>query len=132
MCPGQSLFPKQGLQPDAKDYSLDSCSSLMREWIRIGHRTAHTLQLQAGTNTPRNETLAAFLIARGASALLEYPIEGTYGTAAAFGFPALLAADFGEPSGDALEAHPGVFRRAWSKATIELDCRDLSSSFAFH
>ena len=109
-----------------------SCSVWAVRWPMRIHSRMRLLQLQVGTNTPRNETLAAFLIARGASALLEYPIEGTYGTAAAFGFPALLAADFGEPSGDALEAHPGVFRRAWSKATIELDCRDLSSSFAFH
>ena len=77
---GQSLFPK-GLQPDSKDYSRDSCSSLVRQWIQIGHHTAHTLQLQVGTDTPRKEMLAAFLIARGKSALLEFPIHGTYGTA---------------------------------------------------
>ena len=85
-----------------------------------------------GTNTPRNETLAAFLIARGPSALLEFPIGGTYSTAADYGFPDLMGSDFGQPVGDALEVHPGVFRRQWSKATIELDCSDLSSSFKFH
>jgi hypothetical protein len=129
---GQSLFPKQGLQPDAKDYSRDSCSSLMKEWIRLGRRTSHTLQIQVGTLAPRNETLAAFLVARGASAILEYPIGGTYSTASDYGFPALMAADFGKPAGDALEVHPGVFRREWTKATVELDCHDLSSSFDFH
>ena len=129
---GQSLFPKQGLQPDAKDYSRDSCSSLMKEWIRLGHRTSITLQIQVGTQTPRNETLAAFLIARGASAILEYPIGGTYSSGADYGFPKIMAADFGKPAGDALEVHPGVFRREWTKATVELDCRDLSSSFNFN
>ena len=44
----------------------------------------------------------------------------------------LMAADFGVPAGDAIEVHPGVFRREWTKAAVELDCRDLSSSFDFH
>ncbi len=69
---GQSLFPT-GLKPDAPDYSLDSCSSLMRQWIRLGRSKEHTLQLQAGTDTPRDEMLAAFLISRGVSAVLLYP-----------------------------------------------------------
>ena len=36
------------------------------------------------------------------------------------------------PTADALEVHPGLFRREWSKATIELDCKSLRSSFTFH
>ena len=104
---GQSLFPT-GLKPDATDYTDDSCSSLVREWIRLGRRAAHTLQLQVGTDTPRNETLAAFLIARGPSALLQYPIHGVYGTATDYGFPALMATDFGTPTSDAFEVHPRV------------------------
>ena len=43
-----------------------------------------------------------------------------------------MGSDFGQPTGDALELHPGVFRREWSKATIGLDCSTLSSSFDFH
>ena len=43
-----------------------------------------------------------------------------------------MAADYGEPAGDAIEVHPGVFRREWSKATVELDCGSLASSFRFH
>ena len=37
---GQSLFPKQGLEPDSKDYSHDSCSSLRREWMQIAARVS--------------------------------------------------------------------------------------------
>ena len=129
---GQSLFPKQGLQPDAPDYSRDSCSALLRQWIAIGQDARRTLQLQIGTSSPSNATLAAFLLARGPSAMLEYPIEGCYGTAAAYGFPPLMAADFGEPRAMAQEIHPGFFRREWSKATVALDCKDLSASFELH
>lgn len=157
---GRALFPK-GIRPDSTDYTIDSCSSLVREWISIGRRKDRTLQVQVGTDTPGdatvagflcpltrpltfsfpyppfctctgNATLAAFLIARGESALLEYPIHGAYGTAADYGFPSLMSADFGQPAGEAIEVHPGVFRREWSKATIELDCKVLSSSFIFY
>ena len=128
---GQSLFP-EGMEPDAHDYSLDACSSLVREWIDIGRNTDRTLQVQTGTDTPRNETLAAFLIARGESAVLEFPISGTYGDASVYGFPAIMDVDFGTPMGDGIEVHPEVFRREWSKATVTLDCRDLSSTFDFH
>ena len=94
-------------------------------------------QVQLGTNTPRNETIAAFLISRGASATLEYPLNlGTYTVATdpsqPLGWPALMDADFGVPVTDGVEVHPGVFRREWSKATISLDCATLASSFDFH
>eukprot|EP01046_Picozoa_sp_COSAG06_P004024 COSAG06_NODE_163_length_21566_cov_9.641070_18_plen_382_part_00 len=74
---GQSLFPKSGLRPDAKPsyFGPDSCSSLVKEWIRLGKRDDITLQVQIGTNSPRNETIAAFLIGRGVSATLEYPLN---------------------------------------------------------
>ena len=38
---------------------------------------------------------------------------------------------FGQPTADALEVHPGVFRREWTKATVTLDCSNLNSTFDF-
>ena len=94
--------------------------------------TAAPLQVQVGNNTPPNATIAAFLIARGASAILEFPIGGTYTTGLSYGWPSIMAADFGEPTADAIEVHPGVFRREWSKATIQIDCNTATPSFEFH
>jgi hypothetical protein len=129
---GQALFPKNGLQPDAHDDTSASCSSKMKQWIAVGKANQHTLQINVGTETPRNEILAAFLIARGPSAVLEYPIGGTYSSATAYGFPHIMSADFGVPAGDALELHPGVFQRTWTKATVGLNCKTLAASFDFH
>jgi hypothetical protein len=36
--------------------------------------------------------------------------------------PAALDTDYGEPAGHCEEASRGVFRRAWTKADVELDC----------
>eukprot|EP01049_Picozoa_sp_SAG25_P007996 SAG25_NODE_690_length_5919_cov_13.007045_6_plen_70_part_00 len=68
--------------------------------------------------------------------MLEYPLNlGTYTVATdpsqRLGWPALLDCDFGVPLAPGIEAHPGIFRRDWSRATITLDCATLASSFTF-
>lgn len=135
---GQSLFPRQGIRPDANPsyFGPDSCSNLVKEWIILGKRPENTLQVQIGTNSPSNATIAAFLIARGASAVLEYPLNlGTYTIATdpkqTLGWPSLMRVDFGRPVADGSEVHPGIFQRKWTKATVTLDCATLNSTFEF-
>jgi hypothetical protein len=42
----------------------------------------------------------------------------------------LLNADYGEPVGLCAETAPGsgVFRRQWTRATVEMDCADWTAS----
>ena len=79
-----------------------------------------------------NNTIAAFLIARGESALLEYPPTGNFPNATQFPWNTLLDADYGHPLGLARETSNGSFTREWSRATISFDCnRNDSATFVF-
>ena len=79
-----------------------------------------------------NNTIAAFLIARGRSAMLELPVHGAYEDMAAYGWNPLLAADFGEPVEAARRVAPGVWERRWTRATVRIDCGAWSSAFIVH
>jgi len=78
----------------------------------------------------RNATVAAFLIARGKSAMLMLPVEGAYENMADYDLHSpLLRADFGTPLGAGKERAPGVFSREFTGATISLDCGSWTTSF---
>ena len=121
----------------------DACSSSVRTWIEKGANPNVTLQVLAPsfkhlppasappTTMAGNNTVAAFLIARGASAMLELPVKGAYGLADTYGWSPLFDADFGEPDGPGREIISGVFTREWSKATVTLDCNTFTSNFIF-
>jgi len=81
----------------------------------------------------RNNTIAAFLVARGASAMLEFPVDDflSYEGASRYGWSSLLELDFGEPLEVGIEVSSGVFQREWSEATVTLDCNSYTSKFDF-
>ena len=70
------------------------------------------------------QDIAAFLLARGPSALIGYGWWQCATMPNPFERPALLDADFGEPQGYCAETAPGsgVFSREWTRATVSLDC----------
>ena len=78
----------------------------------------------------QNNTVAAFLIARGASAMLELPVAGAYESMAMYAVDApVLALDFGAALGPGKESSPGVFTRAFQRGAVELDCKAWRSTF---
>ena len=69
-----------------------------------------------------NQSLAAFLVVRPPAAFLGW---GWYSNDADWSELFLLQP--GEPAGLCAEGPPGVFARAWSKVTVELDCATLTA-----
>jgi hypothetical protein len=55
---------------------------------------------------------------------------GWVGCGFQFPYNATLDVDYGEPTGLCAETAPGskVFRREWTKATIEMDCKNWNST----
>jgi hypothetical protein len=77
----------------------------------------------------QNNTVAAFMLARGKSAMLELPVAGAYEAMSSYDVnAAVLQLDFGGAIGTATEAG-GVFTRKFAKGTIQLDCNKWQSSF---
>jgi hypothetical protein len=125
-----------------------NCKDMVQSWMKIGSNTSLSLQvlgeafrkknealLDNGASPPpsgadANNTIAAFLIARGRSAMLELPVGGAYENMDKYILSPLLDADFGEPTGAGHEGAGGVFTREWTKATITLDCNTWTSSIA--
>jgi hypothetical protein len=85
----------------------------------------------AAEEMARNNTVAAFLISRGESAMLEFPVAGAYEDMGMYASSPLLSLDFGTPQGPGEETSLGVFTRKWTAATVSLDCNSYTSSFAF-
>ena len=124
----------------------------MKSLVHYANDTSQTLQL-GWDNQPRtfNQTLAAFLIVRGPSALLAFDVVGPYECASTgcgcdthsvanqgcdpkkpVGYrlgkwSPLLDADFGQPLG-APTAEGKVWERRWSQATVSLDCGSYEAS----
>ena len=83
-----------------------------------------------------NLDLATFLLVRGPYAWLGYSWDGCVGSVGPgpgasmpyvkYGLPKTVQADYGEPTSRCEEtaAGSGVFTRAWSKATVTVDCND--------
>jgi len=111
--------------------SQGNCAAQMRKWIVKGEQNKNTFQM-AGPKTPTDEVIASFLIARGPSAILNFPTLGVYGAAIQYGWNPHMDEDFGEPLERAVEATSGVFSRRWSKGTISLDCNMFRASFPQH
>jgi len=78
----------------------------------------------------QNNTIAAFMIARGATAMLELPVGGAYENMRMYDVDApILQADWGPPLGVGKEEAPGVFTREFASATLSLDCNSWTSTF---
>ena len=83
--------------------------------------TMHSLTGDHATLPNFAQDLATFLLLRGPYAYLGF---GWSGCNVKFGFPNALKADYGVPTGLCAETAPGsgVFTRAWSKASVQMDC----------
>jgi len=80
--------------------------------------------------TPEQD-IAMFLLSRGPYAYFGYGWSGCISAAAPFTRPALLDIDVGEPLGFCAETAPqsGVWRREYTKYSIQVDCGDFTSTF---
>ena len=142
-------------QPAAEDSSLVDggrtmlghvhyCNLTMRSWITEGQNDSNTLQILApgfsgtkphtkGPSDTRaeNNTIAAFLIARGKNAVISLlPNENGWSLASDYGWSELFDMDFGAPLGPAVESPANVFTRKYSKISpIVLDCNTGTSTF---
>ena len=116
----------------------------MRSWIASGQNDSNTLQILApGFSNPKphaagpsdthaqNNTIAAFLLARGKNAVLSFlPNENGWSLAGDYGWSPLLDMDWGVPVGAATEGPPNVFTRRYSKISpVVLDCNLMTSTF---
>ena len=92
---------------------------------------SHCVYMQQVTNATQrplpavSEDLAAFLILRGAHAMLGY---GWIGCVLDYPFPSEWEVDYGVPLGAPTSPAAGVFTREWSKATATFDCNAWKGS----
>ena len=127
-----------------------SCAATLPRLIEEGANANHTLQMQTtafglcqrhrggrcrrqgggafdqSTTWPhspqdQDSTVAAFMIARGPSALLEMVVFGAYFFASDLTFPSTLSTDYGPPLGLATQTG-SVFERKFERGTVRLDC----------
>jgi hypothetical protein len=78
----------------------------------------------------KNNTVAAFLLARGPSAMLELPVAGAYESMSTYDVDSpLLKLDFGAALGPAKQLTPGTYSREFERATVSLDCHAWTSTF---
>ena len=100
--------------------------------VRAGSTPAPPPHAHGSVEVEQNNTVAAFMLARGESAMLELPVAGAYEAMSSYDVDAaVLQLDFGAAIGAAQEAS-GVFTRQFSKGTVELDCNKWQSSFVQH
>lgn len=98
--------------------------------VRAGHSSRN--HHDASAEVEQNNTVAAFMLARGESAMLELPVAGAYEAMSSYDVDAaVLQLDFGAAIGSAEEAD-GVFTRKFVKGTIQLDCNEWQSSFVYN
>ena len=123
---------------------VDACAKAIRSDIALGNDTRFTFQPSfRGMGDPMKvtaqdyaNTIGSFLLARGESALLEFPPTASpgdiYPNATQFPWSPLVDKDYGVPLGLAVETGNGTFKREWSKATIYFDCsKNDSARFVF-
>eukprot|EP00041_Stephanoeca_diplocostata_P004427 m.45041 g.45041 ORF g.45041 m.45041 type:complete len:378 (-) comp15108_c0_seq6:120-1253(-) len=117
-----------------------TCADQMRSWMATGRNSSLSLQILGDAFGPhwnpiksvtlaqqQNNTIAAFLIARGDSAMLELPVVGAYEDMRSYQWSPMLGWDYGIPIGIPTEVGPGVFLRTWTNAKVVLDCNKYAS-----
>lgn len=92
------------------------CVSQMNKWCTPEWQL-QSMTMQWGGPSP-NQTLAAFLIARGPMAYIGYGANGH----SLPPWDPLFDLDFGEPLGLCNQTSPGVYTRAWTSANVTLNC----------
>jgi len=73
------------------------------------------------------QDLANFLLIRGPYAALGH---GWHGCSKKYPRPAALDGDYGQPEGLCKEVSSGVFRRKYTKATVEMNCNNYKATIA--
>eukprot|EP00040_Diaphanoeca_grandis_P030025 m.176861 g.176861 ORF g.176861 m.176861 type:complete len:442 (+) comp31864_c0_seq2:206-1531(+) len=146
------LFAGQGtLQgPPFEQGNAASCSAYFRNVACVPNSTLQHTPLMYGIERNHDyppfkyivsfeQSLAAFLLARGPFAWYGYSWVSCYGDFGRGGagmpplnitFPPALKEDYGTPLGECAETThgSGTFTREWSKATVELNCNDWTST----
>ena len=98
--------------------------------VRPGKHPAPSPSPPDSVGMEQNNTVAAFMIARGLSGMLELPVGGAYEKMDMYDVDApILQADWGAALGLGKEGPTGTFTREFEKATIALDCNSYTSSF---
>merc|ERR1712039_10921 len=109
----------------------DNCISAMTNALDVGGNTSQTLQWLTNSVIVSKEEIAAFLIARGSSALIALPPYDAAMLARPFQLEGVdLDADPGVPSGVA-EVSGKVYKRSYSNAEVSLDCGTFTSTITF-
>lgn len=111
---------------------VNDCAPTMARLLQEGANNSHTMQLYTGFNVPAT-TLAAFLIARGDSAVITLQPYDRPMSKTPFSFEAVdLNADPGTPLGPGkVDASGKVFTRAYTKANVRLDCSTFKANISF-
>jgi hypothetical protein len=107
----------------------------MAKLMAMGADPTHALQLQGGWGKSRYQveqtTMAAFLIARGPSAMIVLPPYDRPMLKSPFGIEGVNAnADPGTPLGPG-KASGTTFTRSYTKADVTLDCAAFTSTIQF-
>lgn len=96
------------------------CAAFMR--LRCTPAWEARAFMQAFDSGARNQSVAAFLVVRGAVAFLGWGWES--GNEA---FDEAFLYDVGEPRGHCRETAPGVFARAWTYGDVVLNCTSFAA-----
>lgn len=126
MCYGGSIYETRGHK-----VSKNNCAASLRQHCAADSPTQHRAYLAA----PRDhaaayqtvEDLANFLLIRGPYAWFGF---GWVGCGYNYSYPQMLNEDYGAPLGlcDETAEGSGIFKREWSKSTIEMDCNTWTAS----
>ena len=126
---------------NAGNIDAGNCAAKMHAWMGVGANASLSLQIggdvfnrakAAPTPAQRaheNNTAAAFLVARGPSAMLGLDVQGCYEDMKEYDLAPVLNADFGTPLGAGAEGPAGVFKRKFTTGEVTLDCNSWTSSF---
>ena len=104
-----------------------TCAAVMRQLCDPGMQGRTMFMSTGGAFADANQTIASFLITRPPIAFVgdRFPTDASWSP--------LFSLDVGEPADGALcvEAPAGVFSRAWTKGTPQLDCNAWTAQLPF-
>jgi len=118
--------------------SAKDCADIMDSLVSLGQNTSHAMQLQGWVSgwvmTVPKTTIAAFLIARGPSAVIVLPPYDRPMIKTPFILEGVDAnADPGVPltPGGRIGADSTIYTRSYTKAEVMLDCSNFNATIIF-
>ena len=125
---------------DKPQVSKQLCAEPMRYFIELGRNTSNSSTMimlhgfggRFSEGQQLNESVAAFLIARGADGNSLLRLSSCVGCPYNWPTPAwssLFELTPGKPLADGAEVAAGVFRREYARMTVQLDCNSFTASF---